>query len=255
MNKYFFRGAILLLLLSSTLSACKKEISMAGTDDELAGFNLKPIEFDYLSTRSKVSYKDGSNSISATASIRVKKDSLIWVSLSPALGIEAARGIITRDSVLFMDRINRNLYEYDFKSLSQRFQMDLNFDMVQSLIIGEMPNQNFNFQDIKFMEPFFVIAQKQGYLDVQNYIGKNTQKLERLEVEDRASKNNMQLVYGNFQALEEQLLPFESKISVNYRQGNKLQETTINLEHQKAEFSQNPLSFPFSVPNRFERKQ
>src|SRR5258706_5484359 len=40
-------------------------------------------------------------------SIRAKKDSAICISISPLLGIEVARLLITRDSVKFMDRYHK----------------------------------------------------------------------------------------------------------------------------------------------------
>ncbi|MBK8414658.1 MAG: DUF4292 domain-containing protein [Bacteroidetes bacterium] len=43
------------------------------------------------------------NRIHLNINLRIKTDSLTWISKSPLLGIEVARVMITRDSVKFMD--------------------------------------------------------------------------------------------------------------------------------------------------------
>lgn len=61
------------------------------------------IDFNTFNARVRVAYtgKDGGDE--ATALIRVKKDSAIWLSLRGPLGIEGLRVLITNDSVKVMN--------------------------------------------------------------------------------------------------------------------------------------------------------
>ena len=43
---------------------------------------------------------------------RVRKDSAIWMSITPALGVEAARLLLTVDSVMFYSKVPGNRFAY-----------------------------------------------------------------------------------------------------------------------------------------------
>ncbi|MEB3029831.1 DUF4292 domain-containing protein, partial [Parvimonas micra] len=54
-------------------------------------------------------------------------------------GITGARGLITRDTVTIVDVLHRSYVKFSFDTLSARFGIDLNFDLLQSIIVGNMP--------------------------------------------------------------------------------------------------------------------
>lgn len=72
------------------------------------------------------------------ANIRLKKDSVIWVSITPALGIEVFRVLITPDSVKYISKIPDNKYYYsgDFTAIIDLMKVDIDFAMLQDLLIG-----------------------------------------------------------------------------------------------------------------------
>ena len=89
-------------------------------------------EFDYFSAKAKVKFDDGEKSVSATANFRIKKDSIIWLSITPGLGIDVARVLINTENVYVLDKINKQYYEYTFEELSKEYDFDFNFEMIQS---------------------------------------------------------------------------------------------------------------------------
>ena len=83
----------LLLLVTITIfifSSCKKGI-IGHKSGRKADINVEEIDFDYFQTRTKVRYAEGDKQVSGNAHIRIKKDSLIWFSVSPSVGLEATR--------------------------------------------------------------------------------------------------------------------------------------------------------------------
>jgi hypothetical protein len=70
--------------------------------------------------------------------IRMKKDSIIWLSVT-GVGLEVARGIITPDSIVFMDKIHKDYFVFNYEQLSKQYNFDLNFALLQSVIIGNLP--------------------------------------------------------------------------------------------------------------------
>ena len=88
------------------------------------------VDFDYLTAKSKFSFKSAKQDFDNTnVNIRMKKDSIIWLSVT-GVGLEVARGIITRDSIVFMDKIHRDYYVFKYDQLSKQYNFDLNFDLL-----------------------------------------------------------------------------------------------------------------------------
>lgn len=99
--------------------------------------HLKKTEliFEKLNAKLSVDASIDSASHSFSVSLRIRHDSIIWLSLSK-LGIEGARVFITKDSVKFMNRINNTYFSGDFSYLSKLLNTELDFEILQSLLVG-----------------------------------------------------------------------------------------------------------------------
>ena len=70
----------------------------------------REFDFNYLSAKAEVSYTDKSGETSSfDINLRICRDSAIWISITPLLGIEVARVLIRHDSVIVLDRIHKNV--------------------------------------------------------------------------------------------------------------------------------------------------
>lgn len=99
----------------------------------------KEFKFDRLNGKLSVDAEIDSTSASFTVTLRMKKDSVVWMSLSK-LGIEGARVLITKDSVKFIKRPlgddNGKFFVGDYAYISKMLNTDLDFELLQSLLIG-----------------------------------------------------------------------------------------------------------------------
>ena len=70
---------------------------------------------------------------------RMRRDSALWLSITPALGVEAARLLLTPDSVLFYSKVpgNRFAYRGDFAAIDSLLGTEITFDMVQRILLGQ----------------------------------------------------------------------------------------------------------------------
>ena len=85
---------------------------------------LKENEFNFktISSKAAVSVIDNANKkTSFKVHLRIRKDSIIWMSISK-LGIEAARVIITTDSLKLIDRLKKEYFLGDFKYINNSFE-------------------------------------------------------------------------------------------------------------------------------------
>lgn len=232
-----------------------------GCNNKFLGFNfgdreevvVAEIGFDYLSTRTKFKYKNGNDKTKATARMRIKKDSIIWFSLTPGVGIEAARGIITQDSLILMDRVNKEAYYFSFDSLSKKFEFDFSYDLFQSVLIGDLPFGQDNDDEIERNDNDITIVQQEQQLTVRNKIDLKTGRLKNLKASTSENRNTLEIKYNEFRPLNEKAFANKALMILNYFKEGKKEQATVDLEHNRIKIEEKPLRFPFSVPSRYKR--
>lgn len=223
---------------------------------EEARANVAEIDFKYLTAKSKFSIKSkDENTDNASMNIRVRKDSLIWFSVQK-LGIEAARGVATRDSIIILDKIHSEYSVYDFPTLSLQFNFDLSFDLLQSLIVGNLPLPKRPAQKIKNERDYLLLRQSEGKVLVENYIGEDDRKLKKLMVTEQPTKNTLRLDYADFKALNNFLFPYTSLITLDYKSDadGQFYQKLLQIRHNKVELVDKNPGFPFSVPKNYTRR-
>jgi len=217
---------------------------------------VEDIDFKYLIAKSKISFKSKDQDIdNANVTMRMRKDSLLW--LQVVVGpIEAMRALITRDSIKIIDRYSKTYYLYDFSTLSKKFDFQLSFDLIQSILVGNMPIPKKQGDRFKREKDFFMLRQEEGKIMVENYIGEQNRRLKKLMLTEQPTKNSLTLDYEDFTQLNNYLFPYSSLMQLDYesKDDKKRYQTVFRIKHQKVELSEKPLTFPFSIPSRFERK-
>ncbi len=223
---------------------------------EEARANVAEIDFKYLTAKSKFNIKSkDENTENASMNIRVRKDSLIWFSVQK-LGIEAARGIATRDSIIILDKIHSEYSVYDFPTLSRQFNFDLSYDLLQALIVGNLPLPKRPAQKIKNERDYLLLRQSEGKVLVENYIGEDDRKLKKLMVTEQPTKNTLRLDYADFKALNSFLFPYTSLITLDYKSDTDGQfyQKLLQIRHNKVELVDKNPGFPFSIPKNYTRR-
>ncbi|MBC3784936.1 DUF4292 domain-containing protein [Spirosoma utsteinense] len=223
---------------------------------EEARANVAEIDFRYLTAKSKISFKSPEQDIdNANINIRVRKDSVIWLSVSK-LGIEAVRGLITRDSITIIDKIHREYTVYDFPTLSKQFNFEMNFALLQALIVGNLPLPRRPAQKIKNERDYLLLRQSEGKVLVENYIGENDRKLKKLMVTEQPTKNTLRLDYEDFASLNNFLFPYTSLVTLDYKSktDGQFYQTLLRIKHSKVELIDKSPGFPFTIPANYQRR-
>lgn len=218
--------------------------------------NVSQIDFGYLTMRSKLSFKSPQQAIdNASVSIRVQKDSLIWLSVSK-LGIEGARVLISRDSVRILDKINRQYAVADYGTISRQFRFQLSFDLLQAVLVGNLPLPNQPAQVVRKDADTLLIRQTDNGTQIDSYIGEQNRKLARLFVASQQTGNTLRLDYQDFTALNAFLIPYTSQLLLKYKavETGQPAQTQLTIRHSKVELvAENP-GFPFSIPASYQRR-
>lgn len=249
MNKIIW-GAVAVILLS----ACSKNLLLFNNNPDR--FNLNNLTFETLVIKTKIKVNHDGESLKATANIRIKKDSIIWFSLTPGLGIEAARGIITRDSIVVLDKINKVYDIINFEELSKEMHFDFDYHLIESILIGNLIWSIAQDDYVAHADGLYSVLKTKGPISIISYIGDNSNKLEKIEAKDMESANAMDVAYTNFKEVSEKIFPTDVIIQINYKRkrDNTQKSSNITIQHNKIEIDKKNIRFNFKIPSKYEHK-
>jgi len=207
-----------------------------------------PLSFNYLVLKSKISFKSQGNSTNLTANIRIKKDSLIWLSITPGMGIEVVRAIVTPDSVKVINRLENKYDAYSISYIKQTLGIELDYYNLQNLLVGDMLLPFHETDQVNITDNTWQVKQQYNGLDVATLISRIQKKVTQTEATN-ADKKYLLSTYTNF-ILTDSVL-FHQEQTLMMKNGNDT--SFIEASHQKIEFPKKSVAFPFNVPKRFEK--
>jgi Domain of unknown function (DUF4292) len=252
-----FRSAGSLLVFAVCLILCgcgKRSVPVASapkeeTKADEGRVKVQEIDFQYFKAKAKINYTDAAVSQTATIDLRMKRDSLIWMSVSK-IGIEGVRCLITRDSAYVIDRQNNSFEVYDFQALGKRFNFNISFDIIQAAILGNLPVARDNKDKLKVMreKDYYLLRQKQDSVIVDNYVSLDNLKLRKALFIEPATTNSLTLNYENFSLINGVLFPFNSNISLQYKSPQGIYNTVVTIQYTRADVADKELRFPFNPP-------
>ena len=140
MNKF------ILLLFIPLLFACKSK-EFVETQEPLKErtqafltrhLDKNKFEFEWLGMKLDAEFISGEEQQGFKATVRMRKDSAVSVSVSPALGIEVLRLIVDKDSLKMVSEIPGDKYVFlgSVNQLSELAKIDLDLSTLQDLLIG-----------------------------------------------------------------------------------------------------------------------
>lgn len=140
MNKY------LIILLIPFLFACKSKevvVTQEPLKERTQAFLTRNIEknkfeFDWLGMKLDAEFTSGEEQQGFKATVRMRKDSAVSVSVSPALGIEVLRLLVDKDSLKMVSDIPGDKYVFlgSANQLTELAKIDLDLSTLQDLLIG-----------------------------------------------------------------------------------------------------------------------
>ncbi|WMJ72862.1 DUF4292 domain-containing protein [Cytophagaceae bacterium ABcell3] len=246
--------SLLLLACVFTFSCSRQNITKSTTkadEEAVANFDVQQIDFQYFSSKAKVHYKDGNNDMNANMNIRIKKDEVIWASLTHPLGIEGARILVKPDSIYIHDKINNSNTAYGLDFINQTFDLDLSFQNLQAILLGNLPmpkgEQDRLMNDMA--NGVYQLHQENGNIFVNNYVQHENMKLVKLDIRDALTGNAFTINYNDFGDLDDYSFPYRNVISGTVAGEDGSQDVNISIIHNRPNITDKELSFPFNMPN------
>jgi len=162
MNKLFGVAALFLFFSCKTPSLAVKTTGTPKMDASAAildSVKAHSFQFEWFSGKAKVEVTAGTDKTDFTANFRIKKDSAIWISASPALGIEVGRMLMTKDSIRVINRLDKKHYTKGYDFFKAYTTLPVDFYVIQNLIVGNMLFLRNNY-DVKMKDSVMVLVSK-----------------------------------------------------------------------------------------------
>jgi hypothetical protein len=247
------RLLLLSLPLTLLLFACSKKVVAPVTAIPSSTLAIEEIDFEYLHGKARMVLKDGNKEREVKANIRVRKDSVIWMNFT-VIGVQGGRALINKDSITIISNVDKEYYVFDFNELSKRFNFEINYQVIQSAMLGNLLMTRNDQDSVEHKSATYLLKQSSGPVQVLNYISAASMKIQKVELKESDTHNSLTINYGDFQPVGNKMFPYNGTISLFYKTAAGLLSTTIIFEYSKAEVGDKELKFPFNIPKKYDRR-
>jgi len=217
----------------------------------IENLNRNYIDFKTFSAKIKVQYQDsrGKNQ-DVTANVRIIKDSTIWISITASLlGIEAYRVLITKDSVILLNKLDKEVQYRSLDYLQDVTEIPFDYKTLQDLLIGNPV----------FIDSNIVYYKKTDNQILFSMVGKDFKNLltlssdsyslthSKLDDVDIARSRTADLTYADYE--NKSGFNFSTYREITVSEKNRLD---IRLNYKQYEFNKD-LSVSFNIPKNYTK--
>ncbi len=271
MNKMKFKLIYILLLFSVSFTSCKstkkeaktatKQIAIDSLFSKIQDNKFQP---EWFSGKFKAIYQMPDKKQAFSGQIRLRPDSVFWVSIYAVMNIEIFRLEIRADSFRFVDKINKTYMVESMSYFKYRFNVDVDLEMLQALMLGndfpyyetdvfKLSNHNNTYQlstfsrkklrkHISSNEERLKVLMQNMWIDNSNY--RVVKQSVKVVGEDRAK---LRILYGDFEQVDNML--FAKHRVLKFKED---QNTFLQIDFNKIKVN-TPLSFPFRIPKKYTK--
>jgi len=208
------------------------------------------IDFTTFSAKVKMDYDGGEGNGQVTAYLRMQKDSIIWLSLTGALGIEGFRVMITKDSVKIMNKLAKVIQYRPISYLQEVTQVPVDFYSLQDILIGNPVYLDTNILSYQSNNNTLLVLMAGSVFKNLLTLDKDNLRILHSKLDDVNPVKNRtaDITYDNYEKVNDFYFSTVRKISVAEK--SKLD---VDLEFKQYDFDKQQ-SFPFNIPKNYRVK-
>lgn len=244
---------LLFIIVIISVSCSKKIVSPTMPVSLGTTLDIEGIEFDYFQGKARMILRDANKEREVKANIRIRKDSVIWMTFS-VIGVQGGKALINKDSITIVSNVDKEYYVFDYNELSKRYNFEVNYDVIQAAMLGNLIMPRGGNDKVEQEASMFILKQQAGTVMVSNYINAANKKIEKVELKENMNNNSLVVNYSNFQPVGDKIFPYNGTISLFYKTLAGVLNTTVIFEYNKAEVGDKELKFPFNIPKRYVRR-
>ena len=266
---------IRIILIIATLVCYAGIISSCSSSKKITGSKIKEMSanrlmreinansFDFESLQAKVGIKveTEDNAFNLKGQLKMKKDSILWASITLPLGLEVARIKVTADSIFFINKSNKSYLAEQSESFNYLQNINADINTIQSVFTGNIflinkkSDNNVLIKDNKYNLlseeniTFINNRYKKNFTINKNIIIDPTLfRITKYEIINNEDSNyGLTIDYSNFIEIKGKYLPSIIKINISTEEKMYITITYSNIS------TNNNTQYNFSIPKKYER--
>ncbi len=226
--------------------------SAAILKQQLSNILTTPLNYTTFYGRVKANFNSPQGSGNAMLYIKMKKDSVIWISVTGPLNIEGARVLITPDSIKIINKYESSLQLSSIDQLQKLTKLPLTFSDLQNVILGRAVFINGDSSGAAFevkKDSIIITATNNLLTSVYSFTKNNLQLTESsFQTTNNPSVTGADITYNNYSPADVMNFSIDRNIIIT---GSS--PSTIQLSFKEYNFNQ-PQSFVFTVSKNYRIK-
>lgn len=204
--------------------------------------------FDQFQTKFSAKVETEDTKLSLKGQLRMKNDSVVWLSVALPVGLEVVRAMITHDSVFVINRTEKTYIKESIKNFKQIPSPIADLKFIQAILVGnditlkngdkyysEIVDEMYKLQTIKEINKILLVQP-------ENF---RIKKCDLNEIS--GDERKIELKYDNFENHEGRFLPTNIDLTISEKPKFNISisysSVLINTEQD----------YKFSIPKKFER--
>jgi len=218
--------------------------------EALAPVWKQEIAFNTFSGKAKMHYEGKDQKPEVTTLFRIKKNEVIWASVTALGGIvQVARVYITPDSLKLINYLNKEVTIMPLAEASKIIPVPADFSTLQNLIIGGPLRTTGNTTDAADLGAIFSLQVEGDNLIQQIDYSKADTTINTLRMRsDNTGGPSGVVSFSDYQLVNGRKFSMNRNINAV----NAGEQYHLEINFNKAEFDE-PIDFPFSVPKNYKR--
>ena len=244
-----FTLVALLCYLSLTLSAQAGLDTATFTYDSLvAKIAASQTDYKTLSMHTGLVWDDGNTEQPVKANIRMLKDSLVWLSITGAVGIEGARVLLTTDSFRMLSKMTNEYITSNFGYLKNWLSFPVSFKMLQEIISGNRIMINEQAKLTTYQDSTFVIYAETDKMLEKIWVNTGSYTIAKILLKDKVFTQSMTITFDDYNNLNGKPFSYKRVLDIN-RDGVAMK---LSMDITKVKVNEE-LSYPFEVSEKYKR--
>jgi len=290
MSRYI---AYILFLSLLIFSSCAKKKGIEGAE-KLTSKSLKflqmeieenRLDFETFNARFSAKTDINNEKLSFKGTLKIKRDSIIWLSLTKLGGVEMIRLILTQDSIKFINKWDKEYYLGTIDKINRLENVTLSYFQIQDLLLGELieydPEEKFNtshdnssylltsrnksnirkastiiegdsimeidFEDKKLQKALAKNSES-DFIIKNYYLLPDSYWLARQTINIVDVQQALDIIYNDYMIVEEKF-PFAMNQFIRIASENK--SSRIELAYSEIQFNRDD-SYPFKISSKYE---
>lgn len=244
-----------IMILGLGLTACnKKQLKEGGAVGKATAKMLiseleeSSIQYDWFSSKTRMHFNNGQMKQSFTANIRMRRDSVVWLSLTGPFGIEGARVLMTTDSIRIINHLGREYISKPISFVQEYVPVDLGIADVQKILVGESLRTGRSKYDLQMEDEYHVLNTEKSQLDFTYWMHPSAYTVDKFRLKNEADQQELLISFTNYKETDSRTFAFDR----DYHFKDPAQDVQLSASFSKVKFDE-PTTFPFNPPSRYKQ--